>query len=102
MGWRVSDPIPALLLLCACLLVGATLLRALGPLPKSACAATALALSGIGIVLSLVALLRGEPGEAWALPLGPPGMALLLSVDALAAFFVLLVFLAGGVTVTSG
>ena len=55
-------------------------------------------LSGLGFLLTLLALIVGQDSGTIELPFGPPGLPLSLSFDPLAAFFLVPAFLAGTVS----
>jgi hydrogenase-4 component B len=89
----VSDPI---LLFLAVDAVALMLLGALAVvLPVSASSFVATLLSGLGTLLCLPPLLMRSPATWFALPIGPPGLSLHFALDPLAAFFLLVVFMAG-------
>ncbi len=52
-------------------------------------------LCGLGFMLTFLALIVGQDPGSMALPLGLPGMPLVLAFDPLAAFFLLPIFLTG-------
>jgi hydrogenase-4 component B len=89
----VSDPI--LLFLAA----DAVALMLLGTfavvLPVSASSFLATMLSGLGTLLCLPPLLMRSPATGFGLPVGPPGLSLHFALDPLAAFFLVVVFIAG-------
>jgi len=49
-----------------------------------------------GAAMALAVLFEGAVPAALALPLGPPGAAMILAIDGLSAFFLLLLLLGGG------
>ncbi len=91
----MSDPVLPLLvaILVALLAVGGlgAFLPASG---RHAIGFAATGISGLGCLLCLMSLLLGNEPAAFELPVGPPGMALHLALDPLAAFYLLFVFLA--------
>lgn len=92
----VTDPLLPLLVCVACLLPALAGAEAMfGARIRQGIGLAAACLSGWGALLTLVWLLVGAEPARLALPIGPPGMALTLALDALSGFFLLLVFAAG-------
>jgi len=91
----VTDPIlPLLAALLAALLGIGTLAAFLPASARQAIGFAAAGITGLGSLLALFALFLGNDPNAIDLPAGPPGVALHLALDPLAAFFLLFVFLA--------
>ena len=89
----VSDPI---LLFLTIDVVALLLLGTFAKLmPSATCGFLAAALCGPGALLCLPSLLLRLPATALVLPAGPPGLSLHLSLDPLAAVFLVVVFLTG-------
>jgi hydrogenase-4 component B len=89
----VSDPILLLLSADAVALMLMGTLAVVLPVPASVFLATML--SGLGALLCLPPLLMRSPATWFALPVGPAGLSLHFALDPLAAFFLLVVFMAG-------
>jgi hydrogenase-4 component B len=89
----VNNPILLFLLTdaVALLLTGAVMTA----VPPSAAIWLTATLSALGLLLCLPPLLLDQPATALALPIGPPGLALHFALDPLAAFFLVITFLAG-------
>ena len=91
-----ADPLTAPALSLLALIVAALLIVGAGAavLPRRRVlftTATA-ALSGLGILASLIGLLGGAARASLAIPLGLPGGTILLALDPLSGFFLLLLF----------
>jgi formate hydrogenlyase subunit 3/multisubunit Na+/H+ antiporter MnhD subunit len=92
----VSDPIlPLLVMIVVALLALGVVARFLAFGSRQAVGLAGAGLCGLGFMLTLLALIVGqEPGRV-PLPLGLPGMPLMLAFDPLATFFLLPIFLTG-------
>jgi hydrogenase-4 component B len=92
----VSDPIlPLLVLIVVALLALGAAGRFFARGSRQAIGLVGAGLSGLGVTLTLLALIVGQEPGTMALPFGPPGLSLALSFDPLAAFFLLPAFLTG-------
>jgi len=89
----VSDPILLFVTIDAAALVLLGLCAAIVPLSAGTFLATLA--SGLGMLLCLPPLLLRAPASTLDLPVGPPGLALHLAFDPLAAFVLVIVFFAG-------
>ncbi len=89
----MSDPI--LLFLIIDVVALATLGACVTRVPTTASGVLTAAVCGVGALVCLPALLFRLPDTVLALPVGPPGMALHMVLDPLAAVFLLTIFLAG-------
>ena len=91
----MTDPVlPLLAVLLAALLGVGTLAAFLPAAARQAIGFVAAGITGLGSLLALFGLLLGHEPTGIDLPAGPPGVALHLALDPLAAFFLLFVFLA--------
>jgi hypothetical protein len=92
----VSDPIlPLLVMIVVALLALGVVARFLAFGSRQAVGLAGAGLCGLGFMLTFLALIVGQDPGSMALPLGLPGMPLLLAFDPLAAFFLLPIFLMG-------
>lgn len=83
-----------ILIVLAILVAALVVLAAVaGVVPRIAVVAGAAGICGLVVVLAVVALANGAGAATLALPIGPPGAALSLALDPLAASFLLLLFL---------
>lgn len=97
---RVTDPILPLLASIACLLLALAAAEAWGGARiRHGIGLSAACLSGWGALLALIALVMGNAPVRLDLPIGPPGTDLALALDPLAAFALVLVFLAGAAAI---
>lgn len=97
---RVTDPILPLLAGIACLLLALAAAEAWGGARiRHGIGLGAACLSGWGALLALIALVMGNAPVRLDLPIGPPGASLGLALDPLAAFALVLVFLAGAAVI---
>lgn len=92
----MSDPIlPLLVLIVVALLALGAAARFIARASRQAIGLAGAGLSGLGFMLTLLALIVGQEPGTLVLPFGLPGFSLALSFDPLAAFFLLPAFLTG-------
>jgi len=97
----VSDLIPILLAACvpALLLLGIVDAFATA-IPRRALTCAAACIAGVGMVLAMLAVAIALPPTTLAIPIGPPGSALLLRLDALSGYCLTLLLLPGTALLT--
>ena len=97
----MSDLIPILLAACiaALLLLGIVDVFATA-IPRRALACATACIAGGGMVLAMLAVAIALPATTLAVPIGPPGSALLLRLDALSGYCLTLLLLPGTALLT--
>ena len=97
--WVLAFPALNELIVAAALAVTAALLVlgcAGGLLSRTVSGAAVSAICLIGALISLAALIDGSEAARLRLPIGPPGLSLTVTLDAISAPFLAVVLLCGG------